>query len=244
MSLPPPLASLSTSSGITTQPNPTLAGRSLARSAVATAALKVVCELDPCPGGQESVLVGAGAAATVQSGRLLLLNTHPQGQSGSQRGEAALQTVRHGDQLGHRAVRDGGGGFLRGQDRARHSRDKEGDTGGMLWWHGEGAGAGRRRRRLADIEEVEFSVPSEGGIEREDGVVMTESQHAAAFVNNVADPVSEGRGSMPVAMGPVVIVSDSNWLLLLVVVVLSALVFDILLVVIAVFVLVLVLLFL
>lgn len=66
----------------------------------------------------------------------------------------------------------------------------------MLWRRRERPE--HRRRRLADIEEVEFSVPSEGGIEGEGGEVMTGSQQAAAFVNNMVDPVSDGWDSVPV----------------------------------------------
>ncbi|CAM9123334.1 unnamed protein product, partial [Scytosiphon promiscuus] len=44
------------------------------------------------------------------------------------------------------------------------------------------------RRRLADIEGVEFALPSEGGTDEEEGTVTTESQQAAAFFNSMALP--------------------------------------------------------
>lgn len=127
------------------------------------------------------MLVGDEAAPEAASTRMLLFMAHPESKSPSQHGRDHTQTVGHDKQLQHREMRDGdGGGSLRGQNRTRQSRGKEG-------------GAGRRtpllRRRLADVENVAFLVPSEGG---EDGDAMTGSRQAAAFVNNVADPVSEG----------------------------------------------------
>lgn len=172
--------------------NPML-NRSIHRSALATRRLlKVVCELDPCPGGLESVLVGDEAAAQL-AGRMLLLRDYPQSESiSSQRGRNTHQTARQGERPPKRAARDGdGGASLRGRGRARRSGDEEAGAGGMLW---QGQGAGRPRRRLADIEEVEFSVPSEGGSEGGDGEAATESQQAAALFNNVADSVSEAWG--------------------------------------------------
>lgn len=158
-----------------------------------------MCGLDPCSAGFESILVGDEAVAQL-SGRMLLLITNSQSQSVSQRGEGAHQTGRRqGEQKGHRGLRDGGGDPSRGRNQARDSRDdEEWGSGRMLRRRG---GAGRRRRRLADVEDIAFLVPSEGGTEGEDGEATTESQQAAAFVNNMADPVSDGRNSIPLANG-------------------------------------------
>ena len=138
----------------------------------------MVCELDKCPGGLESVLVGDEAAAQLSGRRMLFLRGHPQRQSVGERGEGPHQTVR-----------DGAESVLRGQDRVRRSEDGNGVAGGKLW---QQAGSERRRRRLPDIEDIGFSIPSDGGTEGEDGEVMTGSQQAAAFVNSMADPVSDG----------------------------------------------------
>eukprot|EP00903_Cladosiphon_okamuranus_P017296 g15937.t2 len=136
---------------------------------------QVVCELDPCPGGPESVLVGDEAAA-VQSSRVRIVKDTPG------------QTARRGERRRPRALRDGDVGSLRGRRRGPQSEiNEEGDTGGV-GRQGQGQGDGLLRRRLANIEEVDFSVPSEGGVEGEDGEAMTESQQAAAFINNLADP--------------------------------------------------------
>lgn len=56
---------------------------------------------------------------------------------------------------------------------------------------GSGAGIWSRHRRLGDIKDVEFLVPSEsvGAGAAGEGVNMTESQQAAVFFNNMADPV-------------------------------------------------------
>ena len=157
-----------------------------------------MCGLDPCSAGFESILVGDEAVAQL-SGRMLLLITNSQSQSVSQRGEGAHQTGRQGEQKGHRGLRYGGGAPSRDRNRTRNSRDdEEWGSGRMLRRRG---GAGRRRRRLADVEDVEFLLPSEGGPEGEDGEATTESQQAAAFVNNMADPVSDGRNSIPLANG-------------------------------------------
>ena len=155
----------------------------------------MVCELDTCPRGEESVLVGA-AALVEATGRVLLETTPLQSQSASWGRWDPNQAVPREQGLQHHAVRDGGGALLRGrsQDRPRQPGDEDGVSGRGVWQRRE---SGRRRRRLASLQDVEFLVPSEGGTEGEDGEVMTESQQAAAFVNNMADSVSEGRVARP-----------------------------------------------
>lgn len=152
----------------------------------------MVCELDPCPWGAESVLVGEEVAPQ-PSGRMLLFRTQPPSQSVGQRDRDQHQTARHEEHLPHRATRDGDIALLRGHGRTRQSRDEEEGTSDRMSRRRQGPR--HRRRRLMDIEGLAFTVPSEGGTEGDDGRVMTESQQAAAFVNNMADPVSEGRDS-------------------------------------------------
>ena len=149
----------------------------------------MICELDPCTGGTKSVLVG-DEAATQASTRMLLLRPQPpdKGSVSGQRGRDPYQTIGHGEQLRRRAVHGEDGGFLRGQEPTPQSEDETEVPGRMRLRRRE---SGLRRRRLGDIEDVEFLVPLEGGIEGGDGEVMTESQQAAAFVNNMADMVRE-----------------------------------------------------
>ena len=148
---------------------------------------QVVCELDKCPGGLESVLVGDEAAAQ-SSRRVLLLRPVP--------------TARHGEPLAvrHRAVLDGDGALLRGRDQTRQPGGEDGVLGQS------------RRRRLADVEDVDFSVPAEGGTVGEDGEVTTGSQQAAAFVNSIADMVRAKGTAVACRRGEV---SSSSLLLLL-----------------------------
>lgn len=127
------------------------------------------------------MLVGAAVAAQQSSGRMLLLSAHPQRQSASRGGRDPNQMVRHEENpQQHHPVRGGDAGLSRGQSRPRQSADGGGTSRTQE--------SGRRRRRLTDLEDVEFLVRSEG----EGGEAITESQQAAAFMNNMANPVSDG----------------------------------------------------
>lgn len=130
----------------------------------------MVCELHPCPGGLESVLVGDEAAAPPSGRALLPMAPTAQIKRINRRGRDQHQLVRHGGRLQHRIRRDGDGdgAFLRGQGRTRPSEHEEGVDEKML----------QRQRRLADIRDVAFSVP-------------TEPTQVAEFFNNLADPVSD-----------------------------------------------------
>ena len=143
--------------------------------------------------------VGDEAATQSYGSTLPLSSAHGQSKIVRQRSRDHIQTVRHGERLQNRALRDGrGGGFLRRQDSARQFRDEDGVSGRMPW---RALGPERRRRRLGDIEDIPFSAPTEGDLKGEDGEVVTGSQQAAAFVNNMADLVSEGWESMPLVLG-------------------------------------------
>lgn len=149
----------------------------------------MLCELDLCPRGAYSVLVGDEASAGAST-RMLLQEAHRQSKrAGGQHTRDPYQTVGHGQHPRHHAVHGGDRGFLRGQDRAPGSEDEDEVSGRVLWRR---QGSGRRGRRLTDIENFQFSVSLNGGPEEEGGEVTTGSQQAAAFVNSVADPVSEG----------------------------------------------------
>lgn len=139
---------------------------------------QVVCELYSCPAGLESVVVGDEDSTRASSGRTLLLGAHHLQRQ---------RRVRQSDDDPHWAVRGRNGESQRGQDRAPRSG---GGNRGSDWVPGLQKGPGGRRRRLTSIEDVVFLMPYESGAEGEDGQVMTESQQAAAFVNNMANPVS------------------------------------------------------
>ena len=142
-----------------------------------------MCELDTCPGGPESILVGDEAAASAAT-RMLLLRPHPQGEGvvSGQRRRDPYQMMEHGEQLQRHAVHGKNGGFLRGPEPPPQSEDEDEVPGRMRL---QRRGSARWRRRLTDITDVEFLVPLEGGVEG----LLTGSQQAAAFVNNMADMV-------------------------------------------------------
>lgn len=147
--------------------------------------IQAVCELHPCPEGVASVTVGGETEADVAMRQNLLKEeaslpagsnattaTQPPaermlrlvwGDSAAAAAAAARPTSQHGPR------------------QHQHEEDEEEDRM---------QSRKRRRRRLVDIEEVVFTLPTEGGTaDAADGGVTTQSQQAAAFFNNMADTV-------------------------------------------------------
>lgn len=139
----------------------------------------MVCSLGPCPHGDDSVVVEAEVTAIQGAASRMLAAVgegakHSQSQSHQQQG--MLRRLRNRAPP-HRQ--------LEADAAATSSRDP------TTAWPGLLQERGRRRRRLGDIDAVEFKVPTGEGTEGDDGKVLTDSQQAAAFINNVADPVRQ-----------------------------------------------------
>lgn len=137
---------------------------------------QVVCGLGSCPNGEDSVGVEAEVTATqgAASRMLAAVGAGAQhSQSQSHRRQEMLRRVRNRAPQ-HRQLEAGAA--------VTSSRDP------TTFWPGQRQELGRRRR-LGDIAGVEFKLPTGEGTEGDDGEVLTESQLAAAFINNVADPV-------------------------------------------------------
>ncbi|CAM9816351.1 unnamed protein product [Ectocarpus sp. 6 AP-2014] len=142
---------------------------------VAGVVRQVVCGLGSCPHGEDSVNVEAEVTA-IQGPASRMLSAVGAGAQHS-------QSQRHGQQKMLRRVRRRPPQHrqLEAGAAAASSRDPTTLRSGQRQELG-------RRRRLGDIAGVEFKLPTGEGTEGDDGEVLTESQLAAAFINNVADP--------------------------------------------------------
>ncbi|CBJ33484.1 hypothetical protein Esi_0495_0005 [Ectocarpus siliculosus] len=142
---------------------------------VAGVVRQVVCGLGSCPHGEDSVDVEAEVTAIQGPASRMLAAVgagaqHSQSQRHGQQ-EILSRVRRRAPQ--HRQLEAGAA--------AASSRDP------TTFWSEQRQELGRRRR-LGDITGVEFKLPTGEGTEGDDGEVLTESQLAAAFINNVADP--------------------------------------------------------
>ncbi|CAM9238964.1 unnamed protein product, partial [Ectocarpus sp. 8 AP-2014] len=142
---------------------------------VAGVVRQVVCDLGSCPHGEDAVDVEAEVTA-IQGPASRMLAAVGAGAQHS-------QSQRHGQQEMLRRVRRRAPQHrqLEAGAVAASSRDP------TTFWSGQRQELGRRRR-LGDIAGVKFKLPTWEGTEGDDGEVLTESQLAAAFINNVADP--------------------------------------------------------